>query len=157
MPFANFELTPRLFLDGAPKANQSEKMMNKLMMLSAVAALMLGGSAFAAGVDDATVKIQAPQGSYKLYRGGFDDFANSYALSNDKTIKFTQSGGHYWARLKLEDRVELFPVAASAFVTAAGTRVEFRDRGEEVVIENFERLPMSVAMKETNVRVVAAR
>ena len=130
--------------------------MKKLMMLSAVAALMLGGSAFAAGVDDTTVKIQAPQ-NYKLYRGGFDDYANSYALSNDKTIKFTQSGGHYWARLKLEDRVELFPVAANVFVTAAGTRVEFRDRGEEVVIENFERLPMSVAMTETNVRVVASR
>jgi hypothetical protein len=116
----------------------------------------LGGSAFAAGVDNTTVKIQAPQ-NYKLYRGGFDDYANSYALSNDKTIKFTQSGGHYWARLKLEDRVELFPVAANVFVTAAGTRVEFRDRGEEVVIENFERLPMSVAMTETNVRVVASR
>ena len=130
--------------------------MKKLMMLSAVAALMLGGSAFAAGVDDATVKIQAPQ-SFKLYKGGFDDYANSYALSNDKTIKFTQSGGLYWARLKLEDRVELFPVAANTFVTAAGTRVEFRDRGEEVVIENFERLPMSVAMTETSVRVVATR
>jgi len=131
--------------------------MKKLMMLSAVAALMLGGSAFAAGVDDATVKIQAPQGSYKLHKSGFDDFANRYALSNGNTIKFTQSGGHYWARLKLEDRVELFPVAANTFQTAAGTRVEFRDRGEEVVIENYERLPMSVAMTETNVRVVATR
>jgi hypothetical protein len=130
--------------------------MKKLMMLSAVAALMLGGSAYAAGVDDATVKINAPQTGYKLYKGGFDDYANRYSLSNDKFIKFSQSGGHYWARLKLEDRVELFPVAANTFVTAAGTRVEFRDRGEEVVIENFERLPMSVAMTETNVRVVIA-
>ena len=130
--------------------------MKKLMMLSAVAALMLGGSAFAAGVDDATVKIQAPQ-SFKLYKGTFDNYANRYALSNDTTIKFTQSGGHYWARLTLEDRVELVPLSANTFVTAAGTRVEFRDRGEEVVIENFERLPMSVAMKETNVRVVASR
>ncbi|WP_156401224.1 hypothetical protein [Duganella sp. Root1480D1] len=132
-------------------------MMKKLMMLSAVAALMLGGSSYAAGVDDATVKIQAPQGSFKLYKGTFDNYANRYALSNDQTIKFTQSGGHYWARLKLEDRVELFPVSVNTFVTAAGTRIEFRDRGEEVVIENFERLPMSVAMKETNVRVVASR
>ncbi len=130
--------------------------MKKLMMLSAVAALMLGGSAFAAGVDDATVKIQAPQG-FKLYKGTFDNYANRYALSNDMTIKFTQSGGHYWARLKLEDRVELFPTSVNTFVTAAGTRVEFRDHGEEVVIENFERLPMSVAMTETNVRMVAKR
>jgi hypothetical protein len=132
-------------------------MMKKLMMLSAVAALMLGGSSYAAGVDDATVKIPAPQGSIKLHRSGFDDFANRYALSNGNTIKFTQSGGHYWGRLALEDRVELFPIASNVFVTAAGTRVEFRDKGEEVVIENYERLPMSVAMKEINVRVVAAR
>ena len=103
--------------------------MKKLMMLSAVAALMLGGSAYAAGVDDSTVKIPAPQASFKLYKGTFDNYANRYALSNDKTIKFTQSGGHYWARLKLEDRVELFPVAANTFVTAAGTRIEFLDRG----------------------------
>lgn len=131
--------------------------MKKLMMLSAVAALMLGGSAVAGGVDDSTVKIPAPQGTYKLHKSGFDDYANRYALSNGNTIKFTQSGGHYWAQLKLEDRAELFPVASNVFVTAAGARVEFRDRGEEVVIENFERLPMTVAMKETHVRVVAAR
>lgn len=131
--------------------------MKKLMMLSAVAALMLGGSSYAAGGDDATVKIPAPQGSIKLHKSGFDDYANRYSLSNGTTIKFTQSGGRYWAQLKLENRVELFPVSASTFLTTAGTRIEFRDRGEEVVIENFERLPMTVAMKETNVRVVAAR
>ncbi|WP_426339876.1 hypothetical protein ACN9MZ_26955 [Pseudoduganella sp. S-14] len=48
------------------------------------------------------------------------------------------------------------PLDSNAALTA-GIRIAFLDRGEEVVIENFERLPMSVAMKETNVRVVAAR
>jgi opacity protein-like surface antigen len=132
-------------------------MMKKMMMLSAVAALMLAGSAMAAGPDDPTVQIKAPEASYKLYKGDFDDFAHHYALSNDKYIRFTQSGRHYWARLKNEERVELYPIAANVFLTAAGTRVEFRDQGEQVVIDNFERLPMAVAMTATNVRVVASR
>ena len=128
-----------------------------LMMMTAVAALMLGGSAVAAGPDDPTVQIKAPEATYRMYKGDFDDFAHHYALSNDKYIRFTQSGRHYWARLKNEERVQLYPIAPNVFLTAAGTRVEFRDQGEQVVIDNFERLPMSVAMTATNVRVVASR
>ncbi|MCE3263449.1 MAG: hypothetical protein K0R43_2528 [Pseudoduganella sp.] len=131
--------------------------MKKLMMLSAVAALLMGGSALAAGPDDPTIQIKAPGGTYKLYGGEFDDFAHNYALSNDKYIRFTQSGRRYWARLHGEDKVQLFPVASNVFVTAAGTRVEFREQGHDVVISNYERLPMAVAMTETNVRVVARR
>jgi hypothetical protein len=132
-------------------------MMKKLMMLSAVAALLVGGGAVAAGPDDPSVQIKAPQASFKLYHGEFDDFAHNYALSNDKYIRFTQSGRHYWARLHGEDRVELYPVAANVFMTAAGTRIEFRDQGDQVVINNYERLPMAVAMSATNVRMVARR
>lgn len=131
--------------------------MKKLMMLSAVAALLLGGGAVAAGPDDPSVQIKAPQGSFKLYQGEFDDFAHNYALSNDKYIRFTQSGRHYWARLHGEDRVELYPVASNVFMTAAGTRIEFHDQGDQVVINNYERLPMTVAMTGTNVRMVARR
>jgi hypothetical protein len=132
-------------------------MMKKLMMLSAVAALMLGGSAYAAGPDDPTVQIKAPEASYKLYKGDFDDFAHRYALSNDKYIRFAQHGRHYWANLHGEAKVQLYPIASNVFVTAAGTRVEFREQGDQVVIENYERLPMAVAMRATNVRMVASR
>lgn len=131
--------------------------MKKLMMLSTVTALLLGGSALAAGPNDPSVQIKAPQTTYKLYNGEFSDYAHNYALSNDKYIRFTQSGKHYWARLHGEDKVELYAVAANVFLTAAGTRVEFQEQGDQVVITNYERLPMAVAMTETNVRMVARR
>ncbi len=131
--------------------------MKKLMMLSAVAALLVGGSTFAADPNDPSVQIKAPTATYKMYMGQFDEFAHSYALDNGQQIRFTQSGKRYWARIKGEDRAELYPVAANVFLTAAGTRLTFRDQGDEVWIENYERLPMSVAMTEVNVRVVASR
>lgn len=131
--------------------------MKKLMMLSAVAALVLGGSAYAAGPQDPTVQIKASESSYHMYKGEFDDFANRYALDNGQYIKFTQSGKHYWARLKNEERAELYAVSRNVFVTAAGARIEFKDNGEVVEIMNFERLPMAVAMQGSNVRVVASR
>lgn len=131
--------------------------MKKLMMLSAVAALLMGGSALAAGPNDPTIQIKAPGATYKLYHGEFDDFAHNYVLNNDKYIRFTQTGRRYWARLHGEDKVQLFPVSANVFVTAAGTRVEFQEQGYGVVISNYERLPMALAMTETNVRMVAKR
>jgi hypothetical protein len=155
--FATFVLTPHHFRRAGHQANQSEKMMKKLMMLSAVAALLVGGSALAAGPDDPTIQIKAPSTTYKLYNGEFKDFAHNYALSNDKYIRFTQSGRQYWARLHGENKVQLYPIAANVFVTAAGARVEFQEQGDQVVISNYERLPMAVAMSETNVRVVARR
>ena len=130
--------------------------MKKLMMLSAVAALMLGGSAMAA--DDTTVQIKAAaQSTYKLAPDEFRDYNASYALSNGNAIRFTQSGRHYWARLKDGDKVELFAVEPRVFMTAAGTRVEFQDEGDQLVIDNYERLPLAVAMNAVNVRVVASR
>ena len=131
--------------------------MKKLMMLSAVAALLVGGSALAAGPDDPSVQIKAPQTTYKLYMGQFDEFAHNYALDNGQQIRFTQTGKRYWARLRGEDRVELYAMAANVFQTASGARMTFREQGDEVWIENYERLPMSVAMTESNVRVVAKR
>ncbi len=130
--------------------------MKKLMMLSAVAALMLGGSAFAA--DDTTVQIKAAaQAGYKLQAGEFKDYDANYALGNGSYIRFSQSGRHYWARLHGSDKVELFAVQPRVFMTASGTRVEFQESGDRVVIDNYERLPMAVAMDAVNVRVVAAR
>lgn len=130
--------------------------MKKLMMLSAVAALMLGGSAVAA--DDTTVQIKAAaQSTYKLAPDEFRDYNSNYGLSNGQYIRFTQQGRHYWARLQGGDKVELYAVEPRVFMTAAGTRVEFRDAGDQVVIDNYERLPMAAAMDAVNVRVVAVR
>ncbi len=131
--------------------------MKKLMMLGAMTALLVGSSALAAGPNDPSVQIKAPPVNYKLHADEFRDFAYTYVLANSKAIRFTQTGRRYWASLAGEEKVELYPVAANVFVTAAGARVEFTDEGEQVAIENFERLPMSVALQATNVRMVAMR
>ncbi|WP_374580327.1 hypothetical protein [Pseudoduganella sp.] len=127
------------------------------MMLGALAALLVGGSAVAAGPNDPSVQIKAPEVSYKLHADEFKDFAHTYVLADSKAIRFSQSGRRYWARLAGENKVELYPMAANVFVTAAGARIEFSDQGEQVAIDNYERLPMSVALGATNVRMVASR
>ena len=42
-------------------------------------------------------------------------------------------------------------------MTAGGSRIAFQDEGDSLAIDNYELLPMAVAMHETNVRVIAAR
>jgi hypothetical protein len=147
---------PRTFFDGGATGKQSEKMMKKLMMLSAVAALMLGGSAYAADANDPTVQIKG-QASYKLAPDEFNAYASAYSLSNGGAIKFTRTGSRYWAQLKGGDRVELFAAQQGVFMTAAGSRISFQDEGDSLAIDNYELLPMAVAMHATNVRVIAAR
>lgn len=131
--------------------------MKKLMMLSAVAALVLGGSAFAADVNDPTVQIKASPSAYKLAPAEFDAYASSYRLGNGDSIKFTKSGRHYWASLKGGDRVEMYAMQPGVFTTAAGARIEFQDDGDALAIDNYERLPTPLAVHGTNVRMIAAR
>lgn len=131
--------------------------MKKLMMLSAVAALMLGGSAYAADANDPTVQIKASAATYKLAPDEFKAYESAYNLSNGDAIRFSQTGRRYWARLKDGDRVELYAVQQGVFMTAAGARIEFQDDGDGLAIDNYERLPMPLAMHATNVRVIAAR
>lgn len=128
--------------------------MNKLMVLSAVAALMLGGSACAA--DDPTVQVKASP--YKLAPAEFDQFVTyGYRLDDGNFIRFAQTGRKYWARLNNGSRIELYPVQPGAFMTASGSRIEFQEGGETVVIDNYERMPLAVAPHGTDVRVTAAR
>ncbi len=132
--------------------------MKKLIMLSAVAALVLGGSAYASGPDDPSVQIKAPVAGYKLAPSEFNDFAYSYSLSNGDRIKFTQSGlQRFWASVKNGERFELYAIQPGVFTTAAGARIEFKDDGETVVIDNYEKLPMPVAMTGVHVRMIASR
>ncbi|XLZ69422.1 hypothetical protein ABT364_23260 [Massilia sp. SR12] len=131
--------------------------MKKLMMLGAVAALLAGGSALAAGPDEPSVRIHAPQASYKLQAQEFSDFAYTYVLANTQAIRFTQTGRRYWASLGGAGKVELYPIGANVFMTAAGARVEFTEQGEQVAIDNFERLPLAATLGATQVRMVAAR
>lgn len=130
--------------------------MKKLMMLSAVAALMLGGSAIAAGPETTTVQVNAPS-SYKLSPDEFQAYAYGYRLDDGNLIRFTQSGRKYWARMNNGDRIELYAAQPGVFMTAGGARIEFREQGDLLVINNYERLPLAMAPQGVNVRMVAER
>lgn len=131
--------------------------MKRLMMTSAVAALILGGGAQAAAPGGWAVQGQAAA-SYKLAPGEFDECAASYTLNGGGSIRFIQTAPQrFWASVKGGERVQLYAVSPQVFATAAGARIEFRDEGDSVVIDHYERLPVPLAMGAVNVRMIAAR
>lgn len=129
----------------------------KKSMIGAVAlfALTSMGAAVAAP-QDPSVQISASS-SYRMNVTEFDEYAHRYALDNGRHVMFSRSVGRYYVQLKDEGRAELYAVAPRSFVTAAGTRVEFAAEGESVTISNYEKLPMKVAMTQTNVVMLAQR
>jgi len=87
-----------------------------------------------------TVNISAASG-YKPTEAEFNDYVSAYRFDNGAVLKFSQTLSRYYVELKNERLVRLHPVAKGVFVTDAGTRVEFRNDGEQVAIVNMERLP----------------
>ena len=73
----------------------------------------------------------------------FLDYASAYRLSNGQLVQFTQSGNHFFTQVDKGKRVRMLPVAINEFVTEQGTRIVFREYGDEVGISNFEKLPMA--------------
>jgi hypothetical protein len=135
-------------------------MKKTLLTIAAAIALTSLSTAYAAPqvLGDAksdTVQIKAPDG-FKMQPQDFQEYAYSYHLSNDDTVKFTQRVAHYYAQVRGEQKAEMFPVAPGVFMTAAGTKVEFRDDGYAVVISNYERLPMANVLP-ADTMVVAGR
>lgn len=111
----------------------------------------LGLSVFCASAEPQadSVQITAPQQAPKVMRlapGEFDDYAASYDLSNGQRIAFSQRGQRYFAQLAGEPRAELLPRAPGVFVTPAGARMEFGNKGAEVTIRNYERLVTSAVL-----------
>lgn len=109
------------------------------------AALWLGMPGAYAEAQADSVQIKAPQ-TMRLAPGEFDEYAASYLLSNGQRIAFSQRGQRYFARLDGERGMEILPRARDVFVTAAGARVEFSDKGNAITIRNYERLVTSVAL-----------
>lgn len=128
--------------------------------LTATVALAALSTAHAApqvvGDDADSVQIKAKSG-YKVAPNEFDDYAYSYRLDDGRVIKFSQRVTTFHAQLKGEPKTRIFERAPGVFVTARGTRIEFRDAGETVAITNLERLPMAVAMPATGKVHLAAR
>jgi hypothetical protein len=128
----------------------------KMKAAGTLAVLALLASGFAAAEPGTTVRVPAPSG-YKMTPDEFKDYAWRYDLSNGRQIEFSRNFRHYVVALDGEQSTELYPIARGVFMTAAGTRIEFQQDGASVLIRNYERLPMTTAMKDTDVTVVAGR
>lgn len=122
--------------------------------------------------DQTSVAVTAPRQTYALGVGEFDEFANTYVLTNGQVARFTQRGNHYYVQLKDSNRTlqrddgsgrrieatRLRPVGPGAFVTDSGAELSFRDHGDEVKISGFELLPAArVAANQSNVQMIARR
>ena len=133
-------------------------MKTTLLSMAVAAALSITALAHAAAPHNESVKISAPavMSDFKFKPQEFADYLYSYALSNGEEMKFTQKVAHYYAEIKGQKKVEIFPVAPGEFVTQAGSRINFRDDGYALTIDNYERLPMAARLP-ANTTVVASR
>lgn len=124
-------------------------------ILIALAATVAFSALPVAHAQDTTpqVKVGSPVAVGKV---PFDDYANSYLLSNGQKIKFIQNGQLYYVQVDNGKRVRIRAVSPQEFVTDAGAQIIFRDYGDEVGINNFASLPMAKALSP-NTTMVARR
>jgi hypothetical protein len=125
------------------------------MVVAAALSIAAAGAMAAPEAVGESVQIKAPSG-FRFKPQEFSDYLYSYALSNGDKITFTQRVAHYYAAIKGNPKVEIFPVGPGEFVTSAGTRLKFADEGYELAIDNYERLPMA-AQLPANTIVMAKR
>ncbi|MYM25613.1 gel scht [Duganella sp. FT135W] len=132
-------------------------MKTTLLRVAVAAALSIIAVAHAADPDNESVKISAPSAAdFKFKPQDFQEYLYTYALSNGEKLTFTQTAARYYAQIKGEQKVEIFPVASGQFVTHAGTRIAFANEGDDLSISNYERLPMT-AQLPADTTVVALR
>lgn len=132
------------------------------MNKSIVAAIALAAisSAYAAPqvVADNSDSVQVPGiTQHKLTQDEFKNYEIPYRLTDGQMLKFTQDYNLYYTQIRGEPKARIYPRAPGVFMTAAGTRIEFRDEGETVAVTNLERLPMAVTMPATGRVITASR
>ena len=118
-------------------------MNSTFLSVAVAAALSIAAIAQAApAADNDTVNIQAPAVKrYAMQPVEFDDYAHSYNMSNGDTMKFTHGGGtRYYTEVSGNRRVEIIPVSATEFVTRDGARISFSTDGNELTVNNYERV-----------------
>lgn len=132
--------------------------MNTSLRTVALAAAWMGMACAYAGPQQVTaqssesVQIQAPS-SYKLAPNEFNDYNYTYQLEDGQQLRFTQRVNTYYVQLHGQEKTRIYGHAPGVFMTASGVRMEFRDEGEQVAIQNFERLPMTAKLPENTVMV----
>lgn len=115
--------------------------------VAAAAALALGLSCFSAAAlelgEQDTVKVSGK--AYKLAPQELNQYGQRYQLDTGDTLLLRQQVNRYFTRIKGQQEVELFGRAPGVFETADGTRLEFRNDADLVVITGLVKLPGAVA------------
>lgn len=124
-------------------------------ILSGLAAALVLTSMSAAHAQEHSVQIK-PLRTYHLAAEDFYDFKNTYLLENGDKLIFSARMNRFYAQLGDGERTQIYPVSRAAFVTAGGARIEFRDKGETVGVDNFEKLSLASGLPANTTMMAAA-
>ena len=123
--------------------------------LIALAAALAFSAVPAAYAQDNVAKVNVSKPVY-VSADQFNNYAHAYRLSNGQVVKFVQAGNAFFTQVDKSKPIRMTAVSDSEFVTAQGTRIAFREYGDEVGITNFEKLPMAQVLP-ANTIVIARR
>lgn len=70
----------------------------------------------------------------------FAPFEYEYVLNNGDIVRFSRRVGRFYVGLRGKPTVEIFPAAEDQFVTKAGARLIFTERGDALDIDHYETL-----------------
>jgi len=115
--------------------------MQKLLAAIIASAALLATSAAKADDNRAAVQIRVQPSGYKLAPQEFNDYAHRYIMATGDTLQLRQSVNRYYAKLNRGAEVEIYGQQPGVFETNAGTRLEFHDDGDQLVMINGGSLP----------------
>ena len=109
----------------------------------ASAALLSIGTSYAHADDDTNqyqIRVQ-PTATYKLAPQEFSVYADRYQLNTGDKLQLRQTLSHYYAKLNHGTEVEIYPQQPGVFVASTGTRLEFSNDGDDLLMINAGTLP----------------
>jgi hypothetical protein len=124
--------------------------------LSGIAAALVLTSMSAAHAQDPSVHIKSAH-SYHLMAEDFHDFKKTYLLENGDKVAFSARMNHFYTQLGDGERVQIYPVSRTVFVTDSGARIEFREQGETVGIANVEKLSLASNLPANTTMMASAK
>ena len=113
-----------------------------LKTLAVVALASLSAASLAQEVAEQSIQVIGKSG-YKLAPQEFETYARTYKLETGQVLKLRGTMNHYFVQLKGEPEVEMVGQAPGVFVASTGTRLDFRDDGDLVLVTGVERLPIA--------------
>lgn len=115
--------------------------MKKLLAAVFASAALLATATANADDNSAAVQVRVPTSIYKLAPQEFNDFAHRYIMATGDSLQLRQSLNRYYAKLNGGAEVEIYGQQPGVFVASTGTRLEFHDDGDQLVMINGGTLP----------------